>query len=48
MTRSPPETRSPFALGLGLRDPLRQFAYFAQRDRWFRAIVTDGWLLHGV
>ncbi len=25
MTRSHPETRSPFALGLGLRDPLRQF-----------------------
>ena len=23
-------------------------AYFAQCDRWFRAIVTDGRLLHGV
>ena len=23
-------------------------AYFAQRDRWFRAIVTDGRLLHGI
>jgi hypothetical protein len=25
-----------------------EIAYFAQRDRSFRAIVTDGRLLHGI
>jgi hypothetical protein len=35
------------ALLPALAVPVRQIAYFAQRDRWFRAIVTDGEAVQG-